>query len=156
MADLNAHARVVLRDAGTLAGPDHRLETERGTQDFAVGKGVMFLRNERGMGLRNGMLGTLARIEGVAAGGSDTRLVVRLDGKVAVLPGAEGRNVAFQLRDYRHLAPGCASTVHKAQRVTVDRAHVLATLGIDRHVAYVALNRHREGVTVHRSREEHI
>jgi hypothetical protein len=30
--------------------------------------------------------------------------------------------------------------------VTVDRAHVLATPGMDRHGAYVALSRHRDGV----------
>nr|WP_073139672.1 Ti-type conjugative transfer relaxase TraA [Roseomonas rosea] len=152
VADLNARARAALREAGTLAGEDHRLETARGPQDFAIGERVMFLRNERSLGVKNGTLGTLVRVEGVAADGSDVRLAVRLDGREGV---GSGREVAFQLRDYGELAPGYATTVHKAQGVTVDRAHVLATPGMDRHMAYVALTRHRDGVVLHWSREEH-
>ncbi|MFZ4411216.1 MAG: hypothetical protein ACOYOH_28005, partial [Paracraurococcus sp.] len=63
--------------------------------------------------------------------------------------------VAFQLRDYGHLAQGYAATVHKAQGATVDRAHLLATPGMDRHLAYVGLTRHREAVALHWSAEEH-
>lgn len=152
VTDLNARARSALREVGTLAGEDHRLETARGPQDFAAGERVMFLRNERSLGVKNGTLGTLVRIEGVAADGTDARLAVRLDGREGV---GSGREVTFQLRDYGELAPGYASTVHKAQGVTVDRAHVLATPGMDRHMAYVALTRHRDAVALHWSREEH-
>jgi len=38
--------------------------------------------------------------------------------------------------------------------VTVTRAHVLATPGMDRHGAYVALSRHREGVELHYGRDD--
>src|SRR5665213_265255 len=33
-------------------------------------------------------------------------------------------------------------------------AHVLATPGMDRHVAYVSLSRHRDGVDLHYGRED--
>src|SRR3546814_3380579 len=33
--------------------------------------------------------------------------------------------------------------------MTVDRAHVLATPGLDRHSAYVALSRHRDSAQLH-------
>jgi len=33
--------------------------------------------------------------------------------------------------------------------MTVDKVHVLATLGLDRHGAYVALSRHRDSVDLH-------
>ena len=38
--------------------------------------------------------------------------------------------------------------------VTVDRVHVLATPGLDRHAAYVALSRHRERVDLHYGRDD--
>ena len=65
------------------------------------------------------------------------------------MDGAERRQVAFDVKDYADLDHGYASTIHKAQGVTVDRAHVLATPGLDRHAAYVALTRHRDGVELH-------
>ena len=36
--------------------------------------------------------------------------------------------------------------MHKAQGATVERSFVLATPGMDRHLAYVGMTRHREGV----------
>src|SRR3546814_5698876 len=38
--------------------------------------------------------------------------------------------------------------------MTVDRTHVLATPGMDRHSAYVALSRHRDGVALHYGRDD--
>lgn len=47
-----------------------------------------------------------------------------------------------------------AATIHKAQGMTVDRAHVLATHGMDAHGSYVALSRHRDGVELHYGRDD--
>src|SRR3954462_15602591 len=77
----------------------------------------MFLRNERSLGVKNGTLGTLERLEG-------SSLTVRLD---------DQRAVRFDLKDYAHVDHGYAATIHKAQGVTVDRAHVLASTHLDRH-----------------------
>jgi hypothetical protein len=65
-----------------------------------------------------------------------------------------GRTVAFDLKDYAHLDHGYAATIHKAQGMTVDRVHVLATPGLDRHAAYVALSRHRDSVDLHYGRDD--
>ncbi len=46
--------------------------------------------------------------------------------------------MTFDLKDFAHLDHGYAATIHKAQGNTVDRAHILATPGLDRHAAYVA------------------
>ncbi len=67
-------------------------------------------------------------------------MAVRLD---------DGRSVAFNVKDYNHIDHGYAATIHKSQGVTIDRAHVLATPGMDQHSAYVALSRHREGAQLH-------
>jgi Ti-type conjugative transfer relaxase TraA len=162
---LNGLARERLRAASDL-GPDQVVQTERGERAFASGDRLMFLRNERklgaepggrdGVAVKNGTLGTVLAVE---AGGE--RLRVRLDGAGGVAgtgAGQEGRNagsrvVTFSLRDYEHVDHGYAATIHKAQGVTVDRAHVLASEHMDRHAAYVALTRHRDGVELHWSAE---
>jgi ATP-dependent exoDNAse (exonuclease V) alpha subunit len=134
VAELNQLARGRMRDAGVL-GADQMVQTERGERAFAAGDRVMFLRNERSMGVRNGTLGTLERIEG-------SSLTVRLDG-------ADRRQVQFNLKDYAQIDHGYASTIHKSQGVTVDHGHLLASDGLDRHAAYVGMSRHRETLAVH-------
>ncbi len=137
VAELNQLARGRMRDAGhQLAGglgEDQVVATGRGERVFAAGDRVMFLKNERGLGVKNGSLG---QVEAV----TPERMSVRLD---------DGRQVAFDLRDYADIDYGYAATIHKAQGVTVDRTHVLASSGLDRHAAYVALTRHRDGVELH-------
>ena len=135
--DLNLAARDRLRDGGEL-GPDVRVSAERGARAFANGDRIMFLKNERGLGVKNGTLGKVEQV-------SPERMAVRLD---------DGRSVAFDLKDYAHVDHGYAATIHKSQGVTVDRAHVLATPGMDRHSAYVALSRHRDGVQLHYGRDD--
>ncbi|WP_037466985.1 MULTISPECIES: Ti-type conjugative transfer relaxase TraA [Sphingomonadaceae] len=135
--DLNLAARDRMRDAGEL-GDDVRVSAERGARAFASGDRIMFLKNERGLGVKNGTLGKVERV-------SPDSMAVKLD---------DGRSVAFDLKDYAHVDHGYAATIHKSQGVTVDRAHVLATPGMDRHSAYVALSRHRDGVQLHYGRDD--
>jgi Ti-type conjugative transfer relaxase TraA len=141
--DLNERARAV-RQAGGELGDDYQVQTERGPRDFAAGDRVYFLRNERGLGVKNGTLGTVTEIAGHVPGQGD-RLTVRLD---------DGRSVSFDVKDYAHIDHGYAATVHKSQGVTVDRTHVLATSHMDRHAAYVGLSRHRERVVLHWSEDQ--
>ncbi|MDT8278494.1 Ti-type conjugative transfer relaxase TraA [Roseomonas mucosa] len=140
---LNEAARAMRRQAGEL-GPDRLLQTGAGLLALAEGERVYFLRNERGLGVKNGTLGTVTRIEG-------TRLTVRLDGPEGA---GTGREVGFALEEYADLGHGYAATIHKSQGVTVDRAYVLATPGMDRHLAYVALSRHRQAARLHWSEED--
>ncbi|MBI1198690.1 MAG: Ti-type conjugative transfer relaxase TraA [Phenylobacterium sp.] len=136
VAALNGLARERMQAAGAL-GQDHRVETIRGARLFAEGERIVFLRNERELGVKNGTLGTVEQL-------GDTRLGVRLD---------DGRRVAFDQKAYTDLDHGYATTIHKSQGVTVDRAHVLAGAYMDRHATYVALSRHRQGVTLHYDRQ---
>jgi Ti-type conjugative transfer relaxase TraA len=129
---LNEAARERLRARHEL-GEDVSVSAERGTRSFASGDRIMFLRNERELGVKNGTLGTVEEV-------TPQRMSVRTD---------DGRSLAFDLKDYAHVDHGYAATIHKAQGMTVDRAHVLATPGMDSHGAYVALSRHRDGVALH-------
>ncbi|MBC9176131.1 Ti-type conjugative transfer relaxase TraA [Pseudoroseomonas ludipueritiae] len=156
-AALNRLAREQLGGAGAL-GPDHSIMTEQGQRLLAVGDRLMFLRNARALGagpdgqggtaVKNGTLGTVTSIQGQ---GEVARLTVRLDARDAATPAEEA---TFAVRDYGALTHGYAATIHKAQGVTVERAHVLASAAMDRHAAYVALTRHREGVWLHWTRDE--
>jgi hypothetical protein len=137
--ELNQEARERMHASGEL-GADTSITVERGQRDFAAGDRIMFLCNERGMGVKNGTLGTLEQV-------SEGHMAVRLDG---------GNRVAFDLKDYAHVDHGYAATIHKSQGVTVDRAHVLATPGMDRHGAYVALSRHRDGVALYYGRDDFV
>src|SRR3546814_6480532 len=127
--DLNQAARDRLREAGEL-GQDVRISAERGAREFATGDRIMFLKNERGLGVKNGTLGKVERV-------SPDSMAVRLD---------DGRQVAFDLTDYAHVDHGYAATIHQSQGVTVAQGHVLAPPGMDRHSAHVALSWHPVGV----------
>jgi hypothetical protein len=98
----------------------------------------MFLQNERGLGVKNGTLGTIEQV-------SAQSMTVQTD---------DGRSVRFDLKDYNRIDHGYAATIHKAQGMTVDRIHVLATPGMDAHSSYVALSRHRDGMELHYGRDD--
>ncbi|WP_323718416.1 Ti-type conjugative transfer relaxase TraA [Paracoccus aminovorans] len=135
--ELNEAARDRMRDAGDL-GEDVRVTVERGERSFAAGDRVMFLQNERGLGVKNGTLGTIEQV-------SAQSMTVQTD---------DGRSIAFDLKDYNRIDHGYAATIHKAQGMTVDRTHMLATPGMDAHGSYVALSRHRDGMDLHYSRDD--
>ncbi|WP_145199428.1 Ti-type conjugative transfer relaxase TraA [Sphingobium sp. B2] len=135
--ELNEAARDRMHAAGQL-GDDVRVKTERGARAFATGDRIMFLRNERGLEVKNGTLGTVEKV-------SPEHVAVHTD---------DGRSVSFDTKDYAHVDHGYAATIHKAQGMTVDRAHMLATPGMDRHGAYVGMSRHRDGMALHYGRDD--
>lgn len=128
---------------GEEAG-ERRFQTHDGERAFASGDRVVFLENNRDLQVKNGMLGTVREV-------GEGRLVARLDGK-----GKDGRQriVSVPVQSYRAIDHGYATTIHKTQGATVDRAFVLASKTMDRHLAYVAMTRHRQVVELHASTEE--
>jgi len=137
-------------EAGDLALHDQRDErderpaftyrTNDGKRDFAEGDRIVFLENDRELGVKNGMLG---RVEHVG----HNRIIARLDGR-------DGDNVSIPTDSYRAFDHGYATTIHKNQGATVDRAFVMASGTMDRHLTYVAMTRHRDGVKLYASQEE--
>ncbi|TFZ55366.1 hypothetical protein E4V01_22605 [Methylorubrum sp. Q1] len=134
---LNAMARSALKADGLLVD-EARFMTARGERMFAPGDRVLFLENDRPLGVKNGMLAT---VETASSG----RLVVKLDRDGA----GDGERIEVRAEVYRNLDHGYAATVHKSQGATLDRVHVLATPGMDRYLSYVAMTRHRHAVALH-------
>jgi Ti-type conjugative transfer relaxase TraA len=150
--DLNDRARHVLKDRGELGAEvsvtvtrdvgqrDGTVVVESSKRSLAPGDRVMFLKNNRDLCVKNGSLGTVAEVTGDG-------IAVQLDGK-------QRREVEFRIADYSALDYGYAATIHKAQGATVERAFVLATPGMDRHLAYVAMTRHREQAEIYAGHDD--
>lgn len=117
-----------------------RYQTNDGARDFAVGDRLVFLENNRDLGVKNGMLGTVASVE-------NGRLGVTLDGR-------GGAQVSVPTDTYKAIDHGYATTIHKTQGATVDRAYVLASRTMDRQLTYVAMTRHRDDVRLYAAMDE--
>ncbi|WP_375600390.1 Ti-type conjugative transfer relaxase TraA [Devosia sp. Naph2] len=135
---LNDRAREALQARGII-GAGAEFETEDGARRFAPGDRIVFLRNERSIGVMNGTIG---------------RVVTSEKGHLIAEIGTGGWRVEIDQRFYRDLDHGYATTIHKSQGTTVDSVRVLASPQFDRHLAYVALTRHRKSVTLYAAADD--
>ncbi|MBB4573551.1 Ti-type conjugative transfer relaxase TraA [Rhizobium lentis] len=148
---LNEALRSVMTGEGAL-GESRSFRSERGTREFAAGDRIIFLENARFIEpragrlgpqyVKNGMLGTI-----VSTGDEkgEVLLSVRLD---------NGSKVVFGEDSYRNVDHGYAATIHKSQGATVERAFVLATGMMDRHLTYVSMTRHRDRADLYAAKED--
>ena len=146
---LNKKARAALKATGEL-GDDReftivelaeeagQLVDKKRTRSFANGDRVIFLRNDKKLEVKNGTVGALEEI------GDDGAYRIKLD---------DGRRITSDLHSYGYLDHGYATTVHKAQGVTVERSYIFASGGFDQHLSYVALTRHRDAAKLYWDRE---
>jgi hypothetical protein len=146
---INDAIRTELQERGELAkGYDAgalTFQTNDGKREFAPGDRIVFLENNRDLGVKNGMLGTVEKVE-------PDRLAVQLDKGAGGQ--TSGRIVSIPVKDYQAFDHGYATTIHKNQGSTVDRAYVLASGTMDRHLTYVAMTRHRDGVQLYAGQDE--
>ena len=142
VADLNARGRARMREGGALGWDELRLP--RG--EFSVGDRVVVKRNDLRREVNNGDRGVVEAIDRT---------------RQAVTIALGGRRVTFD-RDFLigetqdggpTLLHGYAITGHVAQGLTVDRAFVLASEGINQEWAYVAMSRGRESNQLYLARE---
>jgi conjugative relaxase-like TrwC/TraI family protein len=126
VADLNERAREVLQAAGRLG--DDVLRTN--DLSFAIGDEVLAHQNRYDLGILNGD-------RGIVRGATTSRLQVELE---------DGRNVETPAEyiDDGHLTHGYATTVHKAQGTTCDRALVLGDDTFTVELGYTSLTRGRD------------
>ncbi|MGO7482378.1 Ti-type conjugative transfer relaxase TraA [Rhizobium ruizarguesonis] len=149
VAAINAGIRAQLQDRGELAkasnppgdqGEELSYQTNNGKRSFARGDRIVFLENNRDLGVKNGMLGEVIAV-------APDAIQVRLDGKAQTQDGQ--RQVTVPVNRYQSFDHGYATTIHKTQGATVDRSFVLASTTMDRHLTYVAMTRHREEVQLY-------
>ena len=140
---LNDDIRDAKKGQGELTN-EAAFMTNDGERQFAAGDRLVFLENDRRLGVKNGMLGTVEQAE-------EGALRVRLDPSEGKGP---GRLVEVDAESYQAVDHGYATTIHKSQGATVDRAFVLASESMDRHLAYVGMTRHRAAVTLYAARDE--
>ncbi|QTH20298.1 Ti-type conjugative transfer relaxase TraA [Rhizorhabdus wittichii] len=143
VAELNDGIRAARQERGELAD-EHVYQTTEGKRAFAEGDRLLFRENNRELGVKNGMFGTVERAE---AG----RLHVRLD---SARGPATGRSVSISTADYAAVDHGYAATFHKAQGASIDETFSLASRSMDRHLGYVGMTRHRDGTTLYVGRDE--
>ena len=140
---LNQGIRAARQARGELAG-EVAYQTSEGVRLFAPGDRILFRQNDRALGVKNGVLGTVERA-------GEGRLDVRLDSEQGE---GRGQAVTVDVAVYDALDHGYATTIHKAQGATVDRSWVLASGSMDRHLTYVAMTRHREEARLYAGRDE--
>ncbi|MEQ1953646.1 AAA family ATPase [Mesorhizobium yinganensis] len=138
---LNQAIRQALRASGEPT-PETIVATETGPRAFARGDRIVFTRNDKDVGMKNGMLGTVETVD---------------EGHLSVLLDSEDgtpRRVTFNPESYRSFDHGYAVTIHKSQGATVDRAYVLFSRTMDAPLTYVAMTRHRDAMRLYINGED--
>ncbi|MEL7113321.1 MAG: Ti-type conjugative transfer relaxase TraA, partial [Pseudomonadota bacterium] len=104
---INDAVRGQLKQQGKLED-EAPFPAAKGDRSFAAGDRMVFLQNDRQLGVKNGMLGMVQAAE---------------DGRLSVITD-DGRKVGFSADRYDSVDHGYAVTVHKSQGASVDRVHV--------------------------------
>jgi len=146
--DLNTQARGVLKQSGHLVGQEYTYTIKKEVEEdfgsrgvrsedkpFSQGDRIVFTRNNYGLGVKNGSLGTITELD-------KQKVQVKLD---------DGKDVVFAPKLNPHFDQGWAVTIHKSQGTTVDKTFVLASYEMTQNLAYVAMTRHRDDTQVYGS-----
>ena len=134
---LNAKARSLRYAAGEIGSPIFRKKESH----FSVGDRVMFTRNNRLLGLRNGMLGTLTKFN--------------LWTKMATFKLDTGKSVRIPIESFHDLEHGYALTTHKAQGVTVNNAYILFNSSLEyQEMIYTQVSRARHRASIYLTKDQ--
>ncbi|MCB1131260.1 MAG: DUF2791 family P-loop domain-containing protein [Verrucomicrobiae bacterium] len=121
---LNREAQLRRETAGQIG----KEAVEVGSEQFHRGDRILFTRNHRGLGVKNGDLGTVRVVDEQLG-----TLSVDLD---------SGQSRTFSVKSYEHVKLGYAVTTHKAQGMTATNAFILTDEAMqDRELSYVQASR---------------
>lgn len=132
---LNREAQKIRREASSQATARHEI----GGREYFEGDRVLFMRNDRKLGVRNGSFGTLRGVR-------DGSAIIDLDGN---------RKRVFIPLNHEHLRLGFATTTHKSQGATFQRTYVRVSDSMQsREATYVQVSRAREWTKLYLSKEQ--
>lgn len=138
---LNDAARDAMKEQHMLCN-EHAIKTKSGEREFAEGDRIMLDKNNSKLGVKNGELGWIERID---ISGNDINAKIRLD---------DGQLKSIKLAGegaYTDIDHGYAVTTHKSQGATVDRAYALLSRMNDAELSYVQMSRQRDAVMLYAS-----
>ncbi len=136
VAALNTAARLAMQELGLLGQSSKQVKAIDGNILLSSGDRIIFLRNNKQLGISNGEFANVIKIDG-------DQITVRLSGK-------QTREMTFSNLDYQDFNYGYAATVHKSQGTTFDHTFVyVAGRAWDRFLAYVSMTRHRRSLNVY-------
>jgi ATP-dependent exoDNAse (exonuclease V) alpha subunit len=144
---LNQSIRQALANEHKVTGEEIEFTTSQGgIRKVAAGDRVVFLRNDLGLGVKNGTLGVVTACR---TADHHPCITVQVD---------DARAVTVDLTHYPHLDHGYALTVHKAQGTTIDgNVYVMASeVMTDREWSYVALSRAKGTTRIYTSDLEDV
>jgi len=124
---LNQLARELMQERGIL-GASTQIPTESGELEVSEGDRILFNRNNKYLGVKNGTLGHISQI-------SSTQILVKTD---------NGNTVNLYGSDYEHVSHGYAVTTHKSQGITVSNTFILNSGAMaSSELSYVQMSRHK-------------
>jgi Ti-type conjugative transfer relaxase TraA len=105
---------------------------------LAQNERLLFKKKDREIGVDNGDMATITSID-------EHYIQATLD---------NGKPIQFKNGQYQHFDYSYALTVHKAQGMSVEKAHVVIDSPYwDKHLSYVAMTRHKERLTIYTNHE---
>lgn len=135
VGSLNEKAREAAQKLGIVATDSFSYVSQNDAASILLAQGerILFRQNDKKLGVRNGDLATISKINA-------HEFVAILDsGEQVVIP-----------KSYTHIDYGYALTVHKSQGMTIDKASVYIDSPYwDRNLAFVAMTRHRDNLKIY-------
>ena len=138
---INQAIRSAIQSGGGLTNEKY-VSTDHGKRAFAEGDRILFTKNDRILGVRNGMLGIIQSI-------NHDEIIVAFDEGGA---SSDNSKLKIDIKLYSAIEHGYATTIHKSQGVTVDHTYVLGSSAMDQHLTYVAMTRHEKEIRIYAQR----
>lgn len=127
---LNEMVRIIRKQRGELTEREFSCETTLGMVYLSVGDTIEFRKNEKSLGVTNGMAGVLVEAD-------QNKFVVSVRDNPK-----KPQTVVFNPQEYHAFQPGYASTYFRSQGKTINRAYVLHSPALNKKLFYVGLTRH--------------